>query len=304
LVGLHFLASLLSLWRAGLEFEVFATIHSPLPPFLELDNPHLYWLKGDLTEKSFCDSLPSADIIIHAAGSGQPGIFTANPFTAIRINTAATDALLGKLLPGGTFLFLSSSEVYSGLQSTPFIEEQMGPSTPFHPRAGYIEGKRCGEALCGAARKAGIDAKAIRLSLAYGPGVRQGDRRVLFSFIECGLREGKIELMDQGTALRAFCYVSDAVEMMWNILQSGRHPVYNVGGKQIYSIRELAEVIGRQLNVPVILPPATTGLVGAPEIVQLSLARYEDEFGPMPHVDLETGIQKTIRWFRSAYEGK
>ncbi len=302
LVGIHFLGSLLKILEERINFEIYAVIHSSLPLFLDAwkDHPQIHWLRGDLTDPQFYGSLPCADIVIHAAGYGQPSRFMEKPFATIQINTSATAALLDKVIPGGTFLFVSSSEVYSGLTSPPFVEDHVGVTTPFHPRSCYIEGKRCGEALCSAARALGIDAKAVRLSLAYGPGVRWGDWRVLFSFIERGLREGRISLLDQGDALRCFCYISDAVEMMWNILQSGKHPVYNVGGQKIYSIRELAKIIGEDLNVPVHLPSSTHGLAGAAEIVQLSVSRYESEFGPALYTDLKTGVHKTVQWYRSA----
>ena len=92
----------------------------------------------------------------------------ANPAATIKVNTTATATLLQKLRPGGAFLFLSSSEIYSGLKKSLVNESDIGTSTPLHPRSSYIEGKRCGEAICNAYRAQGVRAVSARLALAYG----------------------------------------------------------------------------------------------------------------------------------------
>ena len=60
------------------------------------------------------------------------------------------------------------------------------------------------------------------------------------SFIEKALCAcGKIELMDAGNAIRTYCYVSDAVELMWQAALNGTQPVYNIGGHSTVTIGEL-----------------------------------------------------------------
>ena len=207
--------------------------------------------KGDLSQIDFLSSLPPAEVIIHAATYGQPGMFAAFPDTTLKLNTLSTFCLLDKLRSGNKFLFLSSSEVYDGLESSPFHEEQIGITNTTHPRACYIEGKRCGEAICNAYRTKGIDAKAVRLCHAYGPGTRSDDRRAMSSFIGMALREKKITLLDAGLARRSYCYISDAGAMIWRILLGGREVIYNVGGEYRTTIAELAQKIGNILNVEV-----------------------------------------------------
>jgi len=210
--------------------------------------------------------------------------------------------LLEKLHPGGHFLFISTSELYSGLNSSPFNEDQIGCSNTNHPRSCYIEAKRCGEAICHAARQAGVDAKSARLCLAYGPGTLVGDKRVIYSFIERGLREKKIQLLDQGNARRTYCYISDAAYMLWRILLEGTEAIYNVGGVSTTTVADLARLIGRSLDVPVIIPDQTqTGLAGAPFDTELDLTRVQKQFGPIRFIDLPTGLATTVDWQRSLY---
>ena len=89
------------------------------------------------------------DFIIHAAGYGQPIRFVEDEIATIDINTRTTRELFNLLKTDGKYLFISTSEVYSGAK-TPYKESDIGTTTPQHPRACYIEGKRCGEAICSA----------------------------------------------------------------------------------------------------------------------------------------------------------
>ena len=215
------------------------------------------------------------------------------------MNTNVTDGLLRKLRNNGKFLFLSSSEIYSGSPKSPYTEECIGQTTPLHTRAPYIEGKRCGETICNIYRNLGFDVKSARLALAYGPGVKKLDKRVLNEFIQKGLR-GEIELKDFGNATRAYCYVSDAIELLWNILLSGTKPVYNVGGIEKKTIAEIAEIIGEKLKVPVTYPKEQLVIdIGAPEEVCLDLTLTEKEFGKRTYVPFDDGIQRTIDWHKT-----
>lgn len=280
------------------NIRLYIVSHSGMPSHLcELEqDSHTTVLSGDLSDSNWRKTLPSADYIIHAAGYGQPGKFTAAPEKTIALNTSATADLLEKLTPGGKFLFISTSEVYSGLDKDAYQETDIGTTTPQHPRACYIEGKRCGEAICMAYRAKGVEAKCARLALAYGPGTRSDDRRVLNEFIKKGIQNHEIRLMDSGTARRTYCYVTDAVEAMWNILLRGTEPVYNVGGHSEISIRDLAKNIGNILSVPISVPAETAEMSGAPKSVCMNLEKVEREFEKTLYVDLQDGLHRTIDW--------
>lgn len=240
---------------------------------------------------------PDADYIIHAAGYGQPLKFTKDKIATIKVNTKTTIDLFTWLKPKGKFLYVSTSEIYSG--ALPLYEEtDIGTTTPQHPRACYIEGKRCGEAICMAYREQGFDVKIARLALAYGEGTKKGDTRVINHFIEQALTKGEIRLLDKGEAKRTYCYVKDAAQMMLDILFKGNQPVYNVGGQSTVSIKELATLIGNMTDADVVL--GNKGLQGAPEDVGLSLALMLTEF-PRSFVPLQEGLKRTIEYQKTLY---
>ena len=306
IVGTHFLFGLLHCQRElGLRLRIVAVVQRGVPDHLKQleQQGYVRFLSGNMAETSFLESLPQADVIVHAATYGQPGLFMENAQATLKLNTTATFALLDKLLPEGQFLFLSSSEVYSGLTNPPFDEKQIGTTNTTHPRSCYIEAKRCGEAICNAYRTRGIAAKSARLCLAYGPGTRAGDKRVINSFIEKALREKAIHLLDRGEAKRTYCYISDAIYMMWRILLEGKDPIYNVGGTSSTTIAGLAQLIGKLLDVPMHIPlEPSAGMVGAPGDVRLDLTKFTNEFGPIAFVDFLEGVARTVEWQKALYK--
>jgi nucleoside-diphosphate-sugar epimerase len=224
--------------------------------------------------------------------------FLSDSLTTIKINTHATINLLDSLKPEGKFLFVSTSELYSGNDTLNIDESQIGTTTPSHNRACYIESKRCGETICHSYRTSGYDVKIARLSLAYGPFTKLGDLRVLNSIIDKGLNNNIIELMDDGSALRTYCYITDVIEMFWNILLHGKDVTYNVSGFSNISIKGLAENVGQILDKKVIAPVSLDGLAGSPKVVNISSEKYINEFQKHSFVDMKHGLENVIEWMR------
>jgi nucleoside-diphosphate-sugar epimerase len=226
----------------------------------------------------------------------------ANKDKTFLLNTLSTHWLFDYLLnENGNFLFISTSELYSGLDYPNITEEQIGTTNPSHPRASYIEGKRGGETICHSMIDKGYNVKIVRLALGYGPGTKKNDQRVLNSLIQKGLFNDKIELMDAGDAIRTYCYVTDVVEMIYNILLNGKEVVYNVGGESITTILDLAKLIGEKLNKQVVTPELTNELTGNPKVVNISTEKYKNEFNKKTFISLEEGIINTINWQKELY---
>jgi UDP-glucuronate decarboxylase len=301
LIGTYFIATLRELaHRSGKPIKLTAVVQSELPvPLLDFAGGRV--VKGDLTDLDFVCGLGKFDYIIHAAGYGQPGRFMEDQIKTLKLNTSTTFALFDRLAENGHFLFVSTSEVYNGNLNPPYQETQIGMTNTTHPRSCYIEAKRCGEAICNAYRNLGVKANSARLALAYGPGTKPTDRRVINSFIERGLSLGEITLQDMGAANRTYCYVSDAVEILWHILLRGEGAIYNVGGMSRITIADLACKIGNYLDVPVKYPTTVQEISGAPEDVSLDMSLVEKEFKKTQYVSFDEGLARTIEWQRNLY---
>ena len=306
LLGTYFLNSIAYIKRQGYgPASLYIVVRSGLPEhlkFLEQED-YVTLLHGDLTDDSFCSELPCADYIIHAAGYGQPARFSVDEAKTLKINTAATFHLLDKCLPGGRFLFMSSSGIYNGLQKETFTEEDIGTTNTLHPRACYIEGKRCGEAICNAYRKKGVMAVAARLSYTYGPGVRKDDDRALYAFIRRAIEEKQVYLLDGGSAERIYCYISDAIEMLWNVFLYGKTEIYNVAGIHKTTIRELAACIAAQEDVPLKVDAGkgSEGIKGNAPTEHVDIAKYLGEFSQKEFINIDEGLSRTIQWIRAMY---
>lgn len=293
LIGTYLVASL----KPSTNAKVIIVAHNkPDDYYFDLLPNGAKILTGDLTNIDFLKTIPEANYIIHAAGYGQPGKFLDDPVKTLKLNTLTTFSLLEKLKPSGKFLFVSTSEVYSGSKNIPYKENDTGNTNTTHKRACYIEGKRSGEAITFAHNQ-----KVVRLSLAYGPGTKKNDQRVLNSFIEKAL-DGKISMLDSGKAKRTYLYITDAVEIMWNVLLFGKNSLYNVAGESKTTIFELAKKIGDYLNVPVKKPAILETLEGAPEDVWLDITKIKNEFNKTDFINLDEGLKKTIEWQKLLYK--
>lgn len=303
LIGTYLFAYMVFLVRNGINVEVCALTCSPPPDHMQelLQDSKISVLQIDLADQAQYHRLPEADIIIHSACYAQPMLFMANPVSTLQLNVTATIALLQQLRPQGSFMFVSSAEVYCGLTESFFREESIGTTTPYHPRASYIEGKRAGEAVCNAFRSQGARAISVRLGDVYGPGTRKHDKRALNSFIEKALLKKEIDLLDSGKAMRVYCYVSDALELMIKIMMSGKEAVYNVGGESYVSIAEVAQLIAKITDSEVVFPTDEIQVAGAPVALRLDLSRVKAEFGKNEYLALTDGLSKTIAWQQILY---
>ena len=306
LIG-HYLVAYLSVAASkGIKVKkVYLVFKNRLPDYFDkiFFGLNVEFLQGDITDINFLLMLPKSDYIIHAAGYGQPGKFLLDELKTIQLNTTSTIEIFRKLEKNGSGVFLSTSEIYSGLSNPPFLENQVGSTNTNHNRSCYIEGKRCGEAIVSAFRKSGYNLKSIRLSLAYGPGTREDDNRVINTFIRKGIIQKKIEMLDSGDAFRTYIYVTDAVDLIYRILFFGESDIYNLGGKSRLKICDLAILIGKNLNVPVLAPKDDLlKIQGSPDDVFVDMGKAEIEFNRKNYVELDQGLTKTIDWQLNLYK--
>ena len=302
LIGTSFIYSIIEAANRGIVPNKLCITHlHSLPFFLEFVRKHkwIYLLEGDLTDDSFVETIGSFDYIIHLAGYGQPAQFSIDPVKTIKLNTTLTMALLEKLRISGKFLFASSSGIYNGLEKESFTEDDVGTTNTIHPRACYYEGKKCGEVIVNSYRQSGIDAKSVRLSYTYGPGVRNTDERALYSFIKKSF-SGHINLLDDGSAERIYCYISDAIELMWNVFLYGDKPIYNIGGTEKTTIYRLARIIGDIMHADVIIPEDNNSIPGNHSIERLDMTRTLNQF-PISYISLDEGLARTVAWYKSNY---
>ena len=249
--------------------------------------------------------LEEPDYIIHAACYAQPKKFLENPIETIKLNTETTEHLLKLAMKKKAgFLFISSSEIYGqpDPSNIPTPETYNGNCSPLADRALYMESKRLGETICKIYKENfGVDVKIARASSIFGPGISIHDPRVLGNFLNKALNKGHIDLMDQGDQERTWCYISDCTLMLFNLLLHGKDFVYNVGGKELVSIRQMAEIIAELTNARVSVPEEEhkeNFVKGAPSRVEVDITKITEEFNLGNFITFKQGIKNTIEWNR------
>ncbi len=203
---------------------------------------------GDVSEPQRW--LGPCEVLIHAASQASPKFYGVDPVGTMNANLLGTSHLLNQAKKWGSelFLFFSSGEVYGEVSPThiPTREADYGYTDINVPRSCYAESKRASETLgiCHAAQY-GTPFKIVRPFHTYGPGMSLDDGRVFADFVRDLAEKKDLQLRSDGKAVRAFCYLSDAVRGFFTVLIQGEQATaYNVGNPQAaLSIGELADLL-------------------------------------------------------------
>jgi len=270
-----------------------------LSEFEKNDNFKFYSI--DLTSNFNLNFNP--DYIIHAACYGTPKKFLEDKLKTIKLNTEVVEKLLNLSLKNkANFLFLSSSEIYGqpDKENIPTSEDYNGNCSTTAERAAYIESKRLGETICHIFKEEhNLNVKIARVSSVYGPGISIYDKRVLGNFMNKSLLNKHINMLDKGEQIRAWCYVSDCIIRLLNILLNGKSFIYNVGGKDLVSIKQLAEIICNLTNSTFSFPQERDEkdfIKGAPSLVQMDITKIIKEFNLEEFININQGIKNMIDW--------
>jgi len=265
------------------------------------------WLPKDTNITYFSSDLNSNipdckfDYLINTATYGQPKKFLQNKLQTIKLNTETYTKLLERAKENNAHvLHMSSSEVYGQVPENKHSvsEEYNGDVCTFAPRAVYGESKRLSETISKVFIDEGLDIKLVRLAIGYGPGVKYEDTRFINEFIKKAVNLGEINMLDEGKVLRQLSFITDTIEMILNIMLSGKENIYNVGGVAIKSIREIAELIAANENVAIKLPEKADSVGGTPKSLILDISRYINEFGQPQFISYEDGLKKTAQWIK------
>lgn len=212
-----------------------------------LSKNYIHPIVQDVTEKIKYEN--NVDYIIHAASPASPKIMKEKPVETNFANTLGTAQTLMFANDHNTkkYLFISSREIYGAPLKNQeyFSEDSFGIIDQLIPRNAYAEGKKAAENMCvGFKKEYGLDTKIVRLAHTYGPGMSVDDGRVQADFLKNLLNEENIVLNSDGSSIRTYTYISDAVNAMFKIIIKSKDMVYNVSDERNeVSIRELAETM-------------------------------------------------------------
>lgn len=285
--------------KEKLNIKIIAIHRSSLEKWMPQSTKIMY-IQLDLTKKKLLKNL-KFQYLIHSATYAQPKKFLEHPKETVNLNIDVLFDLLEQSEKNkATFLYLSSAEIYGEVDKThiPTNEDYFGNVNTLTDRAIYTESKRLAETICFSLSKK-IKIKIARVLIAYGPGVKYDDKRVISEFIRNAQKVGEITMMDKGLAERTFCFITDMIEMLLNIMLSGKEITYNMCGKDTIMISVLAKLVAQINKAKFNSKFKKRNIKGTPLILTVDNKRYLSEFRKKSFVPLNKGLVITSEWFRN-----
>jgi UDP-glucuronate decarboxylase len=269
-------------------------------------HPNFHSIEGDVVSFDYSTLPWIPDQIYHLACPASPKAYQKNPIYTAKICFIGTLRLLEYIVATGNqsmFLFTSTSEVYGDPLVHPQPESYRGNVNTIGIRSNYDEGKRVAETLVmDFYRVYGVDYRIVRIFNTYGPRMRPDDGRVISNFICQALRNEPITIYGTGLQTRSCCYVTDTVEGLYSLMNQTqvRGPV-NIGNPDEKTILQLAQkivqLIGAESQITHSVLPSDDPKRRCPDITLAS------NFW-RPTIDLDTGLQLTIDYFRISLRGR
>jgi dTDP-glucose 4,6-dehydratase len=255
--------------------------------------PEFRFLQADIIEPYYVDE--PIDVVYHFASPASPIDYLRLPLHTLKVGSYGTHHTLGLAkAQRARFVTASTSEVYGDPKVHPQPESYWGHVNPIGPRGVYDEAKRYAEALTMAYhRQQGVDTAIVRIFNTFGPRMRPRDGRAIPTFLRQALQDRPITVFGDGLQTRSFCYVSDLIDGIIRLAESGYHHPVNIGNPNEYTLLELAhaviDVTGSRSEIVHEALPEDDPQVRQPDI---SLAR--EILGWEPQVELGEGLRRTL----------
>jgi dTDP-glucose 4,6-dehydratase len=265
-----------------------------------LDETRHRLVHGDIADReAVLRDLPiGADAIINFAAESHVDRSIASADEFIRTNVLGTQVLLDAARERRVrrFVQISTDEVMGSLPENEdaFFTED----SPFKPNSPYAASKAAAEHLVRATRHTfGLATVITRCGNNYGP--RQFPEKFLPLMLSNAFADQPIPVYGDGQNVRDWIYVEDHCRAILLALERGRSgAVYNIGARNERRNIDVAHSVLDQLGKPRSLIQFVKDRPGHDRRYAIDPALVESELGWRPQETWESGLQKTIRWYR------
>jgi UDP-glucose 4-epimerase len=240
-------------------------------------------------------AVSGVDAIFHLGAVADVKDVFQEPHYSEAINVRGTINVLEAARLNGSIkrvIYGSTTWVYSEAN-----EQYVDENTPLHaPSHLYTVTKLAGEYYC---RSYGelysLDTTILRYGIPYGPRARDG--AVVPTFVRKAMLGEPLTIAGDGSQFRKFIYVEDLAEGNVLALQSiAKNKIYNLDGKEMVTIKEIAETIQKiDGNVKIEYIQGRPGDFSGKEV---SSELVERELGWSPKVNFEEGLRRYIAWYK------
>jgi GDP-L-fucose synthase len=258
--------------------------------------------RTDLREFASClAACQNIEFVFHLAGvKGSPAMTAQQPASffvpTISFNTNMMEA--ARRCGVERYLFTSSIGVYAPAEV--FYEDDVWSTfpSPNDRFAGWA--KRMGElqAEAYAIEYGWHKVSIVRPANVYGPydNFDPGNAMVIPSLIHRALAgENPLVVWGDGSAVRDFIHARDVARGMLLVLEQGYTKPVNLGSGTGVSVREIVEIVAREMPSLRIEWDVTKPSGDAKRLMDV---RRAESIGFRPEVTLADGIAETIRWYR------
>jgi dTDP-glucose 4,6-dehydratase len=263
-------------------------------------NPRYRFVEGDICEQALVDSLVAAekpDAIVHFAAESHVDRSILSPEPVIQTNLRGTFTLLEAARKHrlGRFVHISTDEVYGSLEAPLEADE----NSPLNPSSPYSASKAGSDLL---ARSYFVTYKMpvviTRASNNYGP--YQFPEKLIPLMISNALEDRSLPVYGDGQQVRDWLYVGDHCRGILAVLRGGREgEIYNIGGNRSLPNLDVVHQVLALTGKPESLIQYVTDRPGHDRRYALSSEKLMRETSWRPLMDFETGLARTIDWYRS-----
>lgn len=259
--------------------------------------PRFRFIRQDVSQ--YIEVPGPVDAVLHFASPASPPDYLKFPIQTLKVGALGSHNALGlALAKKARFLLASTSECYGDPEVSPQPETYWGHVNPIGPRGVYDEAKRFAEAMTMAYHRFhSLDTRIVRIFNTYGPRMRLNDGRALPNFLYQALTGKPITVFGDGHQTRSFCYVSDLMEGIYRLFESGEHEPTNIGNPSEITILEFAERVRSLVgaSVPIVFKPLPQDdpKQRCPDITKAKHILHWE-----PKVKLEEGLRLTCEYFR------
>jgi dTDP-glucose 4,6-dehydratase len=240
----------------------------------------------------------NTDFVVNFAAESHVDRSITSAEQFLRTNILGTQVLLDAARAKGVkrFVQISTDEVMGSLPET--SEEFFTEQSPFAPNSPYAASKAAAEHLVRAAHHTfGLDTIVTRCGNNYGP--RQFPEKFLPLALANALNDQSIPLYGDGMNVRDWIYVEDHCRAILTTLEKGRPGgVYNIGARNERRNIEVAEGLLDALGKPRSLIKFVKDRPGHDRRYAIDPSLIESELGWRPRETWESGLKKTIDWYR------
>ncbi|WP_191364247.1 dTDP-glucose 4,6-dehydratase [Limosilactobacillus oris] len=263
------------------------------------DNPHYHFVKGNIVNRELVTHLVhefNIDHIVNFAAESHVDRSILHPEVFVETNVQGTLALLDVAKREGVekFLQVSTDEVYGTLGATGYFTEK----SPLQPNSPYSASKASADMMVRAYYETyGLNVSITRCSNNYGP--YQFPEKLIPLMTSNGMEGKDLPIYGNGKNIRDWLYVSDHCQAIDLVLRDGKPgEVYNVGGHNERTNNEIVHLIVDNLGISEDHIKYVKDRLGHDKRYAIDPTKIETELGWNPEYTFDTGIVKTIDWYK------